>query len=320
MASEAMALIESVGDATLTVGLATMPIWAKTESAEWDDVLRWSQRVIDLADGDPSKGDFIFGSPLAAALTTRALARWSLGRSGWRDDMQRALAMARNADSMSYATVVGIVYVWGIAYGVLRPDDRAMSEIEDSLRIAERSGDDLALSNARAALGITLVHRQSAAERNRGQNILADLGEVFLGRGRNLSDLPMINVYVAREAAWRRDRDDAIARMRDAADHLFRERRLQVWGVPATGVLVETLIDRGDDGDVAEAEAAIERLATAQTEPGFVLQEVWLLRLRALLARAYGDDAAYRDHRDRYRDMSEALGFEGHIAWAEAMP
>ena len=71
LASEAMALIESIGDPTLTVGLSFAPIYAKMESAEFCDVLRWSQRVIDLADGDPSKGNFFFGSPLALAFTTR---------------------------------------------------------------------------------------------------------------------------------------------------------------------------------------------------------------------------------------------------------
>ena len=75
LASEAWALIESIGDPTLTVGLSFPVIYAKIESAEWSDVLRWSQRVIDLADGDPSKGNFIFGSPLALAFTTRAMAR-----------------------------------------------------------------------------------------------------------------------------------------------------------------------------------------------------------------------------------------------------
>ncbi len=35
------------------------------------------------------------------------------------------------------------------------------------------------------------------------------------------------------------------------------------WGIQETGVLVETLLDRGTDADVAEAEAAIQRLATA---------------------------------------------------------
>jgi hypothetical protein len=48
--------------------------------------------------------------------------------------------------------------------------------------------------------------------------------------------------------------------------------------------------------------------------------DIWLLRLRALLARAHGDAVAYADFRDRYRDMARTLGYEGHIAWAEAMP
>ena len=43
LASEAMALIESIGDPTLTVGLSFALIYAKAESGEWSDVLRWSQ-------------------------------------------------------------------------------------------------------------------------------------------------------------------------------------------------------------------------------------------------------------------------------------
>jgi len=50
------------------------------------------------------------------------------------------------------------------------------------------------------------------------------------------------------------------------------------------------------------------------------IREIWLLRLRALLAQARGDAVAYADLRDRYRDMATTLGFEGHMAWAEAMP
>jgi hypothetical protein len=135
-----------------------------------------------------------------------------------------------------------------------------------------------------------------------------------------MAELPIVNVYLAREMARRGDRDGAIPFMRAAVDHLFREGHLQMWGVPATGVLVETLLDRGADGDVAEAEAAIERLAGAPADEGLVMRDIWLLRLRALLARARGDDALYADFRDRYRDMARTLGFEGHIAWAEAMP
>ena len=83
---------------------------------------------------------------------------------------------------------------------------------------------------------------------------------------------------------------------------------------------METLLERGAGGDVAEAEAAIDRLAAAPADDGLVTREIWLLRMRALLARAQGDDAAYRDYRDRYRAMATSLGFEGHMKWAEAMP
>jgi class 3 adenylate cyclase len=320
LASEAWALIESVGDPTLTVGLSFAPIYAKMESAEWCDVLGWSQRVIDLADGDPSKGNFIIGSPLAVAFTNRAMSRYCLGRPGWRDDQRHGLAMAHSADPMSYALAVTYVYILGIPGGVLRPDDSVVREIEDALQNAERSGDDHAVSLARMTLGLALVHGPTASERDRGQTLLAEVSEAFLRPGHYLCELPIINVYLARERARHGDRDKAIPLMRAAVDHLFREGRLLQWGISATGVLVETLLDRGADADVAEAQAAIERLAAAPADEDLVIREIWLLRLRALLARAHGDAAAYADFRDRYRDMARTLGFEEHIAWAEAMP
>ena len=228
--------------------------------------------------------------------------------------------MARSADPMSYAAIVTYGYLPGIPYGVVRSDDSVVREIEDALRIAERSSDDFAVDLARVTLGVALVHRPTPAERDRGQTLLAEFSEVFLRRGYLLAEVPLVNVYLARERAWRGDRDDAIPLLRSAVDHLFRDGRLLVWGIPATGVLVETLLDRGDDGDVAEAEAAIERFLAAPADEGLVIRDIWLLRLHALLARAHNDDTAYRDFRDRYRDMARTLGFEGHIAWADAMP
>jgi predicted ATPase len=83
-----------------------------------------------------------------------------------------------------------------------------------------------------------LVREIVDAERDRGEKLLAGVGEEYLRRGHNLCDLSIVNVYLAREIARRGDRDEALPLMRAAADHLFRDGQLLGWGVPATGVLV----------------------------------------------------------------------------------
>jgi hypothetical protein len=99
----------------------------------------------------------------------------------------------------------------------------------------------------------------------------------------------------------------------------FDDGQLLLWGVPATGLLVETLLNGPADSDVTEAEAAIERLAAAPAENGLAVRAIWLLRLRALLARAKRHEAAYAELVQRYRESANSLGFQGHIEWAEAM-
>ena len=59
LASEHMVLIESIGDPTLTVGLALGPIAVKVLTGEIAQALRWSRMVIDLAEGDRARGGYI---------------------------------------------------------------------------------------------------------------------------------------------------------------------------------------------------------------------------------------------------------------------
>jgi hypothetical protein len=319
LASETMALVESIGKPTLTVELSLAAISIKSQTAEMAEALRWSQTVIDLADGDPTKGNIVFGSPLAVALASRGTALWALGRAGWRDDYDRALAMSRAADPMSHAVVISHAYGFAIAGGVLLADDAALRDTEEALEITERSSEDFALGCARWALGLALVHRDSRAERERGLAVMAQVRDMCLqGRFYQYS-LAAADVDTARERAKRGDRDGAIPLLRGAVDELFERGQLG-YCTGATAFLVETLLERGAGDDVAEAGAAIARLAAAPDDDGLVSREVWLVRMRALLARAGGDEAAYRDYRDRYRAMATSLGFEGHMKWAEAMP
>jgi class 3 adenylate cyclase len=318
LASECMELIESIGDPVLTVGLSFLTILVKCETGEMTDALRWSQRVIDLADGDPTKGSIIIGSPLAVALSSRGLARWAQGRDGWRDDFDRALEIGRRTDPMSHAFAVNVIFSPAIPCGLLPSDDTALREIEKALTVAERSGDDMTRGSARMAMGLALIHRKSQTDRERGFKILTELREMCLHERFNLAELPVLDVYAAGQSARRSDDEGTVARIRKGVEDLFRSGQLG-WSVATTGVLVETLLSRSADGDISEAETAIDRMAAIPFDTDTPGRDILLLRLRALLARARGDEDRYRDYWDRYRAMATELGFEGHMKWAEAM-
>ena len=317
LASEQMALLESIGDPTLTMGLAFVAFANWLDAGEFGEALRWSQTVIDLAGGDPAKGaGFGIGSPLAVALAIRGVARWWLGRPGWRQDLHDAVAMARHSDPATFAVIVAWTYGHAIWYGALRADDAAVRAIEEAVRTAA-SSNWVALGLAEYALGVALLSRDAAADRRRGLELVVQFRDLVRERAPFL--VPVAELVAARERAGRGDRDAAIAVMRQAVDELHRAGR-PYFGVWGTGVLVETLVERGAEGDLAEAQEAIDWLVNLSADDGSAVRDITLLRVRALLARANGDDTTYCDYRDRYRAMATELGFEGHIAWAEAMP
>jgi class 3 adenylate cyclase len=307
LVSEQMALLESIGDPTMTVGLAFVALAAWFDVGDVESVLRWSQIVIDMTDGDAVMGaDFGVGSPLATALAFRGIARWWLGRNGWREDLDDAVTMARRSDPATLAVVVTWAYGMGIAYGVVPVDDAAMRAIEEARHSAERAGNDYALSLANYCLSFALLNDPAAADRQRGLELMEQALDTW--RKRAPYHIPMAQGWVAREKARRGDRDAAIPAMRDAADELHRAGRLG-FAVGATGLLVQTLIERGEKDDLTEAEAEIDRMSSLRAEHDSALLEITVLGLGGLLARARGDMDAARDYFARYLAMTRSLGF-----------
>jgi adenylate cyclase len=202
--------------------------------------------------------------------------------------------------------------------GALLADDDAVQETAEAVRIAEERGDDVGLELAHGAHGLVLSRRPTAAERDLALEVLRRARDAHVGR-RNLVAATGADIRIAELTAQGGEVQGAIESARSIVDRLFENGEMFVRGV-ATAALVETLLRRGSDTDVQEAAAAIERLAAVPTDPGFVLNDIQLLRMRALMAQARGDETAYRDYRDRYRALATSLGFEGHMKWAEAMP
>jgi hypothetical protein len=312
-----MILLESIGDPNLTVGLSFVALATWFDSGELDEILRWSQTVIELADGDSAKGAvFGLGSPLAAALALRGVARCWLGRAGWRQDLHDAVAMAQQSDTETLALIAAWTYGVEIGYGVLRADDSAMRVMEEAAQTAEATSNDHALFLAGFALAVVLLYRDAPAERQRGLELMTPA--VARWRERAPYGAAVAEAMAAWERARRGDRETSIPVLRRAVDELHAAERLG-FGVLCTGILVQTLIENGTEHDLAEAGEAIDQLANLRPDRYSAVRDITLLRLRALLSGAQGDDAGYRELVSRYRSMADSLGYEGHIAIAAAM-
>jgi hypothetical protein len=318
LASDCGRLLESIADPALTLMLSTVvssAMWVVGQAAEG---LRLAQRVIDLADGDPTKGGLgPIGSPLAAAIVMRGSCRYCLGLPGWREDLDQGIAMFRSVDPACYHIPVVWKYRFAGHAGVLLPDAAADRDTAEAMEMAEHSGDDFAVDGARVSRGLVLIN-QGGSQRAAGFALLAQFRQANLRHGYAKNVVRTVDTEIAKEKARTGNIDGAIQLARAVVDYTFDAGDALSLG-EAVRVLVESLLQRGTSADLTEAQAAIDRLAAEPTDPGFVLFEVPLLRMRALLARAHGDAVTYAQFRDRYRDMAKTLGFEGHIALAEAM-
>ena len=317
LADELIALLELLDDPTLAAALSLSASTVKAETAEMATVLRLTERIIGMADDDSRKNPLFIGSPLALAHALRGEARVCLGMTGWKEDFSQAVDLAQNFNPLTRQAATFYSYALAIPYGVLLADDTALRQTAEILAIAEHTADNATLFVARLARGITLVHR-GGRERERGLQLLASIrGDDSTAPWSPLT-LPIADAYLAQERATTGDIDGAVELVGVALDTLYESGR-SIWCALATTVLVEALVQRNRDGDLDHAQTAMDRLAAVPTDPGFVLHDITLLRLRALLARVRGDEAGYRGWVEKYRRMADDLGFEGHMAMAAVM-
>ena len=221
LANEYMTLIESIGDPD--VDGRACPHTHGGQNSDWRDgrgaaMVRQASsiwpRVIEPSEASSLR------SPLASAYAMRCTARWWLGQAGWREDFNRALVMARDADPMSQATVVTYTYANAITCGVIAADDAALREIDEALQSAERSADDLALGLALYTKANAL-RKHDSAHQERALDLLRQLRERTVD-GRFYPWLvPVVDVCFAEEMMKREDCGE-VPLPRASVDELYR--------------------------------------------------------------------------------------------------
>ncbi len=316
--TELVQLLESIGDPTLMLALLSVTLSVKQQTGEMAEMLRLAERGIELAGGDSTKGKMMTGSPLTLIIAMRGMARCCLGIAGWSDDFEEAVSMGRTAEPITRSAALYFTYIAATANALIAPTIAVLRDAEEALTIAEQSGGNVEVGQGKQCLGILLV-RMGGDSRARGFQLLDQVRTMAVEKRYNEAVVPLIDIFVANEKHRIGDIAGAISLSRPAVNNFFRMGD-GLWLGYGTNVLVEALLRRGGPGDLNDAKEAIDRLAAAPVESGFVVHSIWLLRARALLARAFGDTAAYQALRDDYRKMATDLGFEGHMAMAEAMP
>jgi adenylate cyclase len=315
LSTEYVDLIEAIDDPMLTVALLYAAMAAKFIAGDLDESMRLAQRTIDLADNDPRKGNLIIGSPLGAAKTFKGLVRTCRGENGWAD-VNEGIEIARANDTTTWAILMIFKYGW-MVNDVLAADDAALEETADLMAITERSGDDFSVSSAQYSRGLALVHRDGR-ERAEGLTLLAMARDAALQERFSMIAVEVLDIEIAREKLRDGDIDGAIDLARSTVEAEVSHGEATFLPA-AVDVLVQGLLHRGADADLQEAEAAVEKLATIADMSGYRLYDLFLRRLRALLACARGDQARFREFAHSYREMAEALDIKRHIAIASEM-
>lgn len=316
-ASELAALVESIGDPAMTVGLLYGAAQAKFEVGAAVESRRLAQRIIELADGDLTMGNLVLGSPLAWAISLRGASGMYLGRLGWRDDIERGVELARSFDATTRILAQVYKYAGGTALGAVLPDSADISLTSESLNLARQSGDNTALAFAYVNQAVCLLH-STEGDRSAGVDALWRGREIILREKLTFTLRRLSDLQLAQERLSSGDPDGAIDLAGHVLDEQFASGEMLYRG-PATTVLVEARLSRGTPRDLEAAQHVVERLASVPTDGGFVPHRLSILRSRALLAKAAGAEDEYHDCVLEYRQMSEQCGFDGHIAAAARM-
>lgn len=316
-ASEFAVLVDSIEEPEMAVALLYGAAQANWEAGEAVESLRLARRIIDLADNDPVMGNFVIASPLAWATTLKGASAMVLGRPGWRADIERGIAMAEPFDATTRVLAQIYKFAGAAANDAIVPEAEDIALTSESLAIARQSGDNTAVAFSHLNRAMVVLH-SPGGDQEAGLEDLTAAREMIVREKLTMTLRRLTDLEFARARLKSGDLDGAVALTRRVLDEQFTTGEMLYRG-PATAVLGEALLRRGTKHDIEEAQGTVDRLAAVATAPGFVLHELPLLRLRAILARSAGDERAFERFSAGFRAKALAAEFEGYLAQADTM-
>ncbi|MGV0743669.1 ATP-binding protein [Mycolicibacterium sp. XJ870] len=193
------------------------------------------------------------------------------------------------------------------------------SEFIDDLRAArecaESSGDTSGILCTKWSYGTALL-RGSRETRAEAIGMLEHVRSNCRANKFMTLVLPAVITDLARDAAQDGRRDEACVELR-ANFALHMGRGSKVYSGCVGEALVELLVERGAEEDLAEARHIVDQWQAQR--PGIPALDLWWLRSRALLAQAERDMQGYANLSAQYLRMCEKLNARGRLDAARSM-
>ena len=283
LASENMALVESIGDPALTIALSFAGSSPSTRPARPTTSCDGPKPSSTSPICDPERA-FILGSPLAMRLAWRGVAASSMGTA---DGAMTSSGRSRcgRASGRGVPGRDHRLQVCRDSRGVFLADDSALREIDWACRLAERVQRRHGGCAVRMTFGMALVRATARIGQTRLRHLAHPAGNVHQGalrveRHLGLDVLPCSRVG---GAGPRRRGGPAMAGAR--TEEMIGAGQLCNFDLPLMS-LAETLIFARHYDEAATSRAA--STLAAHVANGFIAR-LFGLRLRALLAQARGE-------------------------------
>ncbi|KUH82177.1 MULTISPECIES: adenylate/guanylate cyclase domain-containing protein [unclassified Mycobacterium] len=249
----------------------------------------------------------------APALALRGTIETCLGdHEIGRRHLEEGSRQARSLPAVNYASV-HIYWAVMLTLGLYEAAG-LVDSTRDALSRAEAFGDACGIVIAQWAYGTVLL-RAGQEHREEAVDVLRRARTNILKHRVGVVGLTTIVRDLAVDDAGRGARSQAIDELR--ALQAQSSGCSPVFGVVGSEALVQLLVERGGDDDLAEARRIVEQWQDER--PGIPALDLWWLKSRVLLARAEDRSATFAEEAAHYLQLCERLDARGRLAEARRL-
>jgi adenylate cyclase len=308
MASELQDMVNGIDcDATTKAIILNSVAFTRFVDCEFDAALKVIDAIMSLPHDVPTVE--IAPAQALRGVIEICLGDYEPGRRRLRQatEAARALPPVNTAHTLHYWAAIA-------ALGMCQTDD-LVHDMREALRRAESFGDVSGIIAAQWACGTVLL-RAEKSSRIEAIDML-ERAHTSIQRHKVMAiTLGAMGADLAMDAA-RKGRLGAAIDALCALFSLHMDSGSRVFaGCPAEA-LVELLIGRRSDGDLAEAHRIVDQWQARR--PGIPALDLWWLKSRALLAKAEGNTDGYAELATQYLALCEKLDARGRLAGAHKM-